>query len=93
MKCQEHQKNHTWISQETDEIPLRPFKWRLKIDDAADSPGEASISLVYSCKHIKFERRLASRTKWNLSLEQEFSDRVRYLEFQCSDYEKGAGIV
>lgn len=58
------------------------FKWREIIEDAADSPGEASISLEKSCRQVELERRLASRTKWNLSSRQsEFSDALLSLGF------------
>lgn len=37
-------KEATWNSEDADEFPPWPFRWRENIEKAADSPGEASIS-------------------------------------------------
>lgn len=46
------------------------------MDDAANSPVQDSISFAKSCKQAAFDRRQASRTKWNLSPGDEFSEAL-----------------
>lgn len=81
------ERRNTFVSKFFDDVCPTMFIFRDNIDDAAEAPGVDSTSFTQSCKQTVFDRRLASKKKFNSSPgEAEISAYIIIVDKKISRY-------